>query len=129
MYSRPVFFLLLSVVFCTCSSKKGPIIKYKSNIINLGEIKFKKEFPGKFLIYNTGDEPLMLKEATADCSCTVPDNIKNTAVQPNDSMFINFKITPAIDGFLQQNIYLDNSSVNESRALFLIRANVKLINE
>lgn len=124
-----MFVWLIVSLLNACSNKKGAIIKYNSNIINLGEISFKKEFPGKFVIYNKGDESLKLMQATADCSCTVPDDIKNIVVQPNDSVFINFKITPAIDGFLQQNIYLDNSSVNENKVLFLIRANVKLVNE
>lgn len=129
MYKSPIYFLVAIFLLHACSGKKGAVIKYNSNIINLGEIRFKKEFPGKFVIYNKGDESLKLIQATADCSCTVPDDIKNIVVQPNDSVFINFKITPAIDGFLQQNIYLDNSSVNENKVLFLIRADVKLVNE
>lgn len=129
MYKRLMFFLVFLSLLNACSSKKGAIIKYKSNIINLGEIKFKKEFPAKFVIFNIGDEPLKLIQATADCSCTVPDDIKNTIIEPNDSAYINFKITPAMDGFLQQNIYIDNSSINENRVLFLIRANVKLVAE
>lgn len=129
MYKRRLFFSVIVFMLTACSNKKGAVLKYKSNIINLGEIKFKKEFPAKFLIFNIGDEPLKLIQATADCSCTVPDNIKNTIVEPNDSAYINFKITPAMDGFLQQNIYIDNSSINENRALFLVRANVKLVTE
>jgi Protein of unknown function (DUF1573) len=129
MHKKLMFFWLTVSLLNACSDKKGAIIKYNSNIINLGEIKFKKEFPAKFVIFNIGDEPLKLMQATADCSCTVPEDIKNTIVEPNDSAYINFKITPAMDGFLQQNIYINNSSINENRALFLIRANVKLVTE
>ncbi len=130
MHTRQfLFFSLILLLLTSCSHKKGAKIKYKNNIINLGEIKFKKEYAAKFLIYNIGDEPLKLFQVTADCSCTVPDSLLNTNIEPNDSTYINFKITPAMDGYLQQNIFIDNSSTNESRALFLIRANVKLISE
>ncbi len=129
MYKIILCLSLLIIFLVSCKTKKGPFIKYNSNTINLGEIKFKKEFLGKIIIYNIGDEPMVLTQATADCSCTVPDDIKGKIVKPSDSAYINFKITPAIDGFLQQNIYLDNTSINENRVLFLIRANVKLINE
>ena len=121
--------IVIVVLFTACKQQYGGIIKYKSNICNLGDITFKKEFAGKFVIYNRGTEPLKLIEATADCSCTVPDDIKNKEIMPNDSANLSFKITPAMDGYLQQNIYLDNSSKNENRVLFLIRANVRLIKD
>lgn len=120
---------LLFAFTCSCSKKKGAIIKYKSNVINLGDLYFKKEFSSNFVVYNIGDEALKLLDATADCTCTVPENLKNKVIKPGDSVNINFKLTPSLDGFIQQNIYIDNTSVNESRVLFLVRANVKLIKE
>ncbi len=121
------FLVITILTMISCKNTRGPIIKYNTNKIDLGEIEFKKEFHGKITIYNTGDEPLKFLEATADCSCTVPDDVKNTIIQPNDSGYLSFKITPAMDGFIQQSIYLNNTSTNENRVLFFIRANVKLL--
>jgi hypothetical protein len=121
------FSIFLFCIIFSCTSKKGPLISYKSRIINLGNIEFKKSFTGKILIRNTGDETLKLREVTADCSCTVP-NIQNKRIFPGDSAYIQFVLTPTDDGFIQQSIYLDNNSSNENRVLFLIRAKVNLLN-
>lgn len=113
------------ILLSACKNKQGPIIAYKSKIINLGSLQFKKEYPGDIVISNKGDDPLELSDATADCSCTVTE-IGKKKVAPGDSTHVHFKITPARDGYIQQSIYLNNNSVNENRVLFLIRANVKL---
>jgi hypothetical protein len=125
--NRSFYFMICAFIFfVSCKGKKGAIINYHNKVIDLGQLTFKKEFAGKIALYNTGDLPLELLDATADCSCTVPDEIRNTIIQPNDSTFLKFKLTPAQDGYVQQTIYLDNTSVNENRVLFLIRAIVKL---
>lgn len=125
MYKLFIAFLFITL---SCSSKKGPVIYYSNKIINLGNIEFKKAFNGKILIKNAGDETLKISDITADCSCTVPD-IKNKKILPGDTAYINFILTPAQDGFIQQSIYVNNNSINENRVLFLIRAKVNLLNE
>lgn len=118
------FFILIS---CNQKNRKGPIILYRSQIINLGTIEFKKVYSGQIVVKNNGDEVLEILNTTSDCACTVT-NIDNKKISPRDSTYIHFNIKPAIDGYLQQNIYIDNNSVNESRVLFLLRAKVVLNN-
>lgn len=113
----------------SCNSKKTAIINYDRKVIDLGTIEFKKAYVGTINLYNIGDGPLQLLNATADCSCTLPEKLRHIIIQPNESYPISFTLTPMNNGFIQQNIYLDNNSVNESRVLFLIRAYVKLIDE
>lgn len=116
------------LILSNCSRKDtGPIISYSGRVVDLGSITFKQEYAGKIMIKNKGNETLTLLGATADCSCTVPEDIKNMKIEPNDSGLVKFKLTPARDGYMQQNIYLDNNSLNETRVLFLVRANVKLV--
>ncbi len=123
-----VFAFVILILHCSCKeNQNGAIVKYNKKVIDLGNIDFRKEFDGKIMIYNIGDKPLKLIDATADCSCTVPENVKNSLIQPNDSFSLKFKLTPALDGYIQQTIFLNNDSKNEKRILFLIRANVKLI--
>lgn len=119
--------LLFFTTLVSCEHKAGPVISYKSKLINLGDIQFKKEYAGDIVISNKGDALLKLLNVTADCSCTVPE-IEKKEIGPGDSSVIHFKISPSRDGYIQQNIYLDNNSVNENRALFLIRARVKVLN-
>jgi hypothetical protein len=124
---------IFTLIFCNilllaCSHKKGPVIFYNNRIINLGNIEFNKAFSGKIMIKNIGDEPLEILNVTADCSCTVPE-AGNKKILSNDTTYIHFILTPAQDGFIQQSIYVDNTSVNESRVLFLIRAKVNLLDK
>ena len=59
-----VFLLILVAVACT-SQNRGPLVRYKSKVIELGTITFKNEFLGSIIIENFGDEPLVLLGATA----------------------------------------------------------------
>lgn len=117
---------LLFFSISSCKETKGPTISYTNNVVDLGSIVIKKDYNGEIILSNTGDQPLKLLGATSDCSCTVPDNIKNTIIDPKHSGKVKFKLTPGVDGYLQQSIFIDNNSINESRVLFLIRANVKM---
>jgi|SRR6478752_3303719 hypothetical protein len=116
------------LILLSCSQKKGPLIYYSERIINLGNISFNKTFNGSIWIKNVGDETLNLSDISTDCSCTVP-GIKKAKILPGDSLRLPFIITPAEDGFIQQSIYINNNSVNESRVLFLIRAKINLLNK
>ncbi len=120
--------ILLLLIILSCSIKKGPVISYDNKIINLGSIEFEKAYNGKIVIKNTGDNALKLSEVSADCSCTVPI-IQHSEILPGDTAYINFVLTPAQDGLIQQSIYVNNNSINENRVLFLIRAKVHLVNK
>ncbi len=127
MHKLIIIVLSVLTMLC-CSPKRGAIIYYDSKIINLGNIVFEKAYSGKILIKNSGDEALKISDVTADCSCTVPAML-HSKILPGDTAYINFIITPAQDGLIQQSIYVNNSSVNENRVLFLIRARVQLTNK
>jgi Protein of unknown function (DUF1573) len=124
---RKYFFISFIIAGFSCKNNahKGPIISYKANVQNLGNISFKNSYTGRFLVANIGDRNLEIVNTTADCSCTVTEIEKKT-IEPGDSAYIRYSLTPAVDGYLQQDIFVDNNSVNESRVLFLIRAFVKL---
>ncbi|MBK6625308.1 MAG: DUF1573 domain-containing protein [Chitinophagaceae bacterium] len=128
MMKHRVFLLILVAVACT-SQNRGPLVRYKSKVIELGTITFKNEFLGSIIIENFGDEPLVLLGATADCSCTIPEDIKNIKISPGDSTFVKFKLIPENSGYIQQSIFLDNTSKNEGRILFLIIAKVQLLDK
>ncbi|MBN8720942.1 MAG: DUF1573 domain-containing protein [Sediminibacterium magnilacihabitans] len=117
------FLLLLLLASCR---HKGPIISYDEKIINLGNITFNQKYTSKIIIRNRGDMDLKLLNANPDCSCTIT-NVPKDPIKPGDSALLHLQITPAVDGYIQQSVYLDNNSSNENRVLFLIRANVKLL--
>lgn len=115
-----VFLLWLYV---SCAQRKGPVISYEKKIINIGNLQFKEVHSGKILIRNIGDEVMKILKVEADCACTVTE-IEKQEISPNDSTYIHFNIKPARDGLIQQSIFIDNNSINESRVLLLIRAKV-----
>lgn len=119
--------LLFLFVIVSCTGKKRfPLISYQTKVINLGHLTFRKEYTGKIKLKNIGDGELKITGTSSDCSCTIIQTPLNN-IASGDSSFIEFKLTPAIDGFIQQSIFVNNNSINESRVQFLIRAKVKLI--
>lgn len=116
--------LISTLVISACTKRKGAVISYEKKIVNLGSLSFKEPYHGKILIKNTGDQALKISQITPDCSCTVP-KMDNNRILPGDSAYIKFTITASGDGFIQQSIYVNNNSVNESRVLFLLRGKIK----
>ncbi len=124
-YLPITFFITLFLIAFSCSSKKtrGPIIQYSTKIINAGKISLKETKEGSICLKNFGDEDLEIGEINTDCACTIT-KVEKRVVQPGDSTKLLFKLTPKTIGRLQQTIFVENNSENESGVLFLIRANV-----
>jgi hypothetical protein len=120
----PLCFVFL-MFDCRPKIKKGPIVSYNTKMVNLGNLQFEKSFSGKIVVRNEGDEALKIDNILPDCSCTVPEPL-TTAIEPGDSATLKFVLTPRQSGFIQQSLYVQNNSRNESTILFLIRANVIL---
>ena len=58
----------------TSLAQKGPKIEFKEETINYGEVeKGKDDGIRVFEFTNTGDEPLLIKNAKSSCGCTVPE--------------------------------------------------------
>ena len=55
-------------------AQTGPKIEFKEETINYGEVeKGKDDGIRIFEFTNTGDEPLLIKNAKSSCGCTVPE--------------------------------------------------------
>jgi len=50
----------------------GPIIDFKSKVVDYGTIEHKSDGARKFVFTNKGTEPLIIKTAKGSCGCTVP---------------------------------------------------------
>lgn len=123
---KALLIIFFSIFNIGCNQNNRPVIYYHSKIIELGDVEFNKSYHGKILLKNKGMGILKITGVSADCSCTVP-NMKKKKIIPGDSAYIDFILTPAEDGFIQQSIFVENNSVNENRVLFLIRGKVRLL--
>jgi len=53
-------------------STVAPIMKFEKDVYEFGKIKQGESVSYDFNFVNTGKSPLIIKEATATCGCTVP---------------------------------------------------------
>ncbi|GCD79922.1 DUF1573 domain-containing protein [Schleiferia thermophila] len=53
--------------------KNGPIITFEKSELDYGKIAQNSERVREFVIVNTGNEPLIIQNATGSCGCTVPE--------------------------------------------------------
>jgi hypothetical protein len=58
---------------------------------------------GVFIIKNTGDVPLVIKDISASCGCTVPEWDKRP-VKPGDKTEITVKVTPDDAGYFRKTV-------------------------
>ncbi|HET8827983.1 MAG TPA: DUF1573 domain-containing protein [Pelobium sp.] len=54
-------------------STLAPVIKFEKEIYEFGKIKQGESVSYNFKFENVGKSPLIIKEATATCGCTVPE--------------------------------------------------------
>jgi hypothetical protein len=55
-------------------------------------VKRKTIISDSFKIINIGKKPLVIKGINAACDCTTIEYVKNTSLQPFDTITVNFKI-------------------------------------
>lgn len=72
--------LLMLAVIClgvcapAMAKKKGSEIKFSETTYNFGTIPEKKgKVTHEFVFTNTGDKPLVIQDAQAECGCTTPE--------------------------------------------------------
>lgn len=90
-----IFFLFIFITICmSCISKtyeKDDVagdelanITFKKRVHNFGNIPSGKAVSTLFKFSNTGKTPLLIKEVTTSCGCTVPEWPKEI-IEPNNS--------------------------------------------
>lgn len=77
-YYTALFLLLTSVSWSQDSLKTGPILQFLQTTIDYDTIERYSNGTRTFTFYNTGDEPLVIKNVTSGCSCTVPGYSKDS---------------------------------------------------
>jgi hypothetical protein len=71
--------------------------------IELKDTKVQETAIAAFTLKNTGDVPLLIKDISASCGCTVPEWDKKP-VKPGDKTEIKVKVTPDNSGYFRKTV-------------------------
>lgn len=71
--------------------------------IELQDTKIQETSLANFILKNTGDAPLLIKDISASCGCTVPEWDKKP-IKPGDKTEIKVKVTPDAVGHFRKTV-------------------------
>lgn len=77
--------------------------KIEPEMIEINDLKLKKESLVEFTIMNIGDAPLLIYDITTSCGCTVPE-WDSQPIYKGGKKNIRIKVTPEIVGYFRKTI-------------------------
>jgi hypothetical protein len=105
------------------SSQKKAIITFEKNIHNFGTITQGEVLEYAFIFKNTGNQDLIIADATASCGCTVPEYPKEPIGPGGEGRIkVKFNSEKRIDHF-QKEIYV-SANTNPVQSILVITGNV-----
>jgi len=104
----------------TSLAQKGPKIEFKEETINYGEVeKGKDDGIRIFEFTNTGDEPLLIKNAKSSCGCTVPEWTKEPiAPGAKGQIKVQYNMNP---GPISKTITIETNAINKENGMIPLR--------
>lgn len=101
---------------------EGPAITFSSETVDYGTIKKGAEGAREFTFTNTGNKPLIIKNATGSCGCTVPS--KPTApIMPGEKGSIGVKYDTQRTGPFSKTVTV-TTNASEKPVVLTIKGNV-----
>lgn len=97
-------------------------IEIEKHLIDIGKIKKGGLALAGFKIVNIGVNPLIIKDVTVDCHCTVVEWSKDPLL-PGDSVFIKVRYDAAFPGFFLKKVTV-YSNAYQSPVLLVIRGEI-----
>lgn len=104
----------------TSLAQKVPKIEFKEETINYGEVeKGKDDGIRVFEFTNTGDEPLLIKNAKSSCGCTVPEWPKEPiAPGAKGQIKVQYNMNP---GPISKTITIESNAINKPNGMVPLR--------
>lgn len=101
----------------------APILTLKESNFDFGDVKMNEKKEHYFVISNDGKSPLIIKDASATCGCTVPEiPSKPIPVGGQDSIKVEFT-AGSVAGKTQKTVTM-NTNTATGQETFTISANV-----
>ena len=111
-------FLILASVVCCVSAYSEAIIKWNLTDYDFGAFhESSGPATAVFTFYNTGDEPLVVTGARANCGCTTPKTSANI-VEAGDSATLTVTYDPGgRPGRFEKNVFVDTNTADPRSTL------------
>ena len=116
--------LLLIFSLSSVLAQRGPTISFEAETIDYGEVAQGSDGTRIFKFTNTGDAPLVIKDAKSSCGCTVPKK-PEAPIAPGDSGEIAVRYdTKNRVGQFRKTITLTTNIENQPMVALKIKGNV-----
>ncbi len=115
-----VFILVLMVTGLSANAQNGAKIEFKEETINYGEV-YKGVDSGKrtFEFTNTGNEPLIIKDAKSSCGCTVPTKPTEPILPGKKGVIeVQYNMNP---GPISKTITVETNAINKENGMVALR--------
>lgn len=111
-------FILLALCLVGFSSLHAQTPVFKKLKHNFGKIKQNKPVTTQFSFTNSGDKPLIIETATAECGCTTPDYPKG-AITKGKSGTIKVEYNAAAIGTFNKKITIKFLNIQQPVILYI----------
>ena len=121
---KKIFIFLFMISSLCCSQVVGPKISTQQASYDFGSIPAGEKVSHDFIIYNTGDDTLVINDVRASCGCTAAKPEKNNLL-PGESAKINVQFnTYGRSGQQQKYVYVSSNDKNTPELRLSFTANI-----
>ncbi len=122
-FKKIKFICLIGIFFCSCKSNStgscSPVVKYKIDTINIGNILKGDSSSIKFELKNISDCDFYIKKIGVGCGCTQAQ-FDSTVIKPGQSSSISLKYRNKEDsGYFIKTIVVESNSSPPLHTLFI----------
>lgn len=104
------FSLLLVFGFSGFSQTTGPVIEFKSSVVDYGEIAKGSDGIRVFTFVNSGDTPLEINKVYSSCGCTIPKK-PEAPIAPGETGEIQVKYDTNRVGPIRKTITVNSNAI------------------
>lgn len=109
-------FVLVGSFALTAQSTNGPVMTFEAGSVDFGTIEKGSDPIRKLKFTNTGNEPLIIKDAKGSCGCTTPKWPKEP-IMPGESDVIEVKYDTQRVGVIAKNVTITTNETSGSHSI------------
>jgi hypothetical protein len=122
---KKIFIFLFMITSLCCSQVVGPKISTQQANFDFGDIPGGDKVTHDFIVFNTGDDTLVIKDVRASCGCTAAKPEKNNLL-PGESAKINVQFnTYGRSGQQQKYVYISSNDKDTPELRLSFTANIQ----
>jgi len=112
-----ILILCIGLLSIGLNAQEGkPVIKFKTEVIDYGQIAKGSDGVRKFEFTNTGDAPLVITKVYSSCGCTIPKKPEGP-IAPGESGVIEVKYDTKRVGPIRKTITVTSNATEPTKAI------------